>query len=131
MKSTKAQAARWLSRCIQKDQLDQKQDEPRQKDYFFVVEGFCKVAPVFFITRQEQGLCFGYHTNQVERVQKNELHWDELLQLHPFERKNLILNLFMTMIRARKKQYRTCQRCHDKFPPEAKYNLVTCLLCAP
>ncbi|MDN4075132.1 hypothetical protein [Fictibacillus terranigra] len=137
MKSTKAQAVRWLSRLIHQEKIDIKKDHAL-KTYLFTVEGFCEENPVFFICRDEDGLQFGYHSmkktdpsrHAPSMVKRQLIKWEALETSSREERHERILNTLITTIRLRKKQYRTCQYCSVKFPPEQRFDQKTCQSCA-
>ncbi|SFE50162.1 hypothetical protein SAMN05428981_10668 [Bacillus sp. OV194] len=139
MKSTKAQAARWLSRLIHKEKIDMKDEKIRDETFLFTVEGFCEQKPVFFICRDEDGLQFGYHSfKEIDpsrpapsKVKRHLIEWEMLESGSREERQEKILNTLVSIIRSRKKQYRTCQYCSIKFPPEQRFNQKTCQNCAP
>lgn len=138
MKSTKAQVLRWLSGKIQRDQIDLKEGLKPEDLYYFTVEGFCKDSPIFFLCKQEDGLHVGYQTfitnangQPVEsRNVKQLILWTVLENLERKERQDIILDALITTIRSRKKQYKTCQYCSSKFPPELRFSPNTCKSCA-
>ncbi|MDN4527417.1 hypothetical protein [Fictibacillus fluitans] len=133
MKSSKAQAARWLSRLIQREQIDTL-DQPAEGNVFlFTIEGFCERNPTFFICRKTEGLGIGYHSSAKDPVavpvERHLIEWHVLESATAQERQERILNTLVATIRARKKQYRTCQYCSGKYAPEQGSGQKTCYSC--
>ncbi|RXZ00505.1 hypothetical protein [Fictibacillus sp. S7] len=137
MKSSKAQAVRWLSRLMQREQIDTLEKPAEGNVFLFTIEGFCEQNPTFFICRKEEGLRIGYHSvsenpsgSPPVPVERHLIEWHVLELSTATERQERILNTLVATIRARKKQYRTCQYCNVKYPPERGSGKKTCYNCA-
>jgi hypothetical protein len=137
MKSIKAQATEWLIEQIKTYRIDSKSNSIKNMNLNFTITGFCD-EPTVFICATDDGLVFGYHSIRWDHpgiptptwIIKYKLSWETLHPLHSEEKKEKILDMFLKTIHSRKRQYRKCQFCGDKFPPEHRFDWQTCHGCA-
>lgn len=105
--------------------------------YSFSLTGFAD-EPAVFIQSSFDGIKFGYHSIQWDgpsdpapiKIIKSTLPWESLEDLSEEECEELFIDTLLKTIYSRKRQYKTCQFCGEKFPPEHRFNQKTCHGCA-
>ncbi|MCP3741990.1 hypothetical protein [Rossellomorea sp. BNER] len=70
----------------------------------------------------------GPHSPVSTKIEKYSLDWKEL-ELEN-DKSEVLLDYMMKTINCRKRQYRSCQFCQKKFPPEHRFDSKTCHVCA-
>jgi hypothetical protein len=106
-------------------------------NFDFTITGFYD-EPIVFIRATDDGLVFGYKsirwdgpaTPTTTWITKYTLSWETLQLLNSEQKKEKILNMLLKTINSRKRQYRKCRFCGDKFPPEHRFDQHTCHGCA-
>ncbi|MEH7440643.1 hypothetical protein V7182_24640 [Neobacillus drentensis] len=93
--------------------------------------------PNIFLQISLDSIAFGYesiewhgHEPAPIFVTKKVVTWDSLATLTQQEKESIILETLLKTIQSRKRQYKTCQFCGEKTPPEHRFNSHTCHGCA-
>jgi hypothetical protein len=113
-------------------------DTPNVQDsvYSFQFKGFAD-EPEVFVQPTDDGVNFGYysiswesHTPVPRFAVKHTLSWEALEHLTETEKEALAFDKLLKTINSRKRQYKMCQFCGEKVPPEHSFNAKTCHGCA-
>lgn len=130
----KSLATKWLKEIIDYDKILQQGN--LNQTYSFSLIGFAD-EPEIFAAVNNDGVSFGYdsirwdgHFQLPIIVTKHTLSWEMLENLTEEEKETLAIDTFNKTINSRKRQYKTCQFCGEKVPPEHLFNSRTCDSCA-
>lgn len=105
--------------------------------FSFRLIGFAD-QPEVFVQPTSEGIKFGYHSISWDHPHlpmpsleiKYNLTWESLKYLTQLERETTVIDTFLKTIESRKRQYKVCQFCMNKVPPEQRFNTRTCHGCA-
>jgi hypothetical protein len=131
----KKEATRWLKEAIYIGRL--LQWGPLDNEfYLFPITDFAD-EPNIFLQTSLNGIAFGYQSIEWQGhvpapifVTMKVITWDLLTTLPQQEKESTILDALLKTIQSRKRQYKTCQFCGEKTPPEHRINSNTCHGCA-
>lgn len=134
----KALAISWIKQIIEKNRLliEEEYGCDEYAFYSFSPEGIEEELEVFFQIVSE-GIQLGHHTifwegHHPEPIFKTTrlISWETLRPLNMEEKEAELTSAFLKVIALRKLQFRACQFCGGRFPPEQRFNRRTCYSCA-
>jgi hypothetical protein len=138
MKSLKTKALEWIYSLYNQHSINDKEKVLLDCPLCFILEGFAN-EPMIYIKPTHEGLEFGYEATQWNGpipallpgvYKKHSLAWETLQSLNKEKQQEMIFELLMKTINARKRQYRKCQFCGEKVAIEHRFDQNTCHGCA-
>ncbi|MBM7587666.1 hypothetical protein JOC86_004240 [Bacillus pakistanensis] len=118
-----------------KDLLESFHPQDGDRVYNLIVEWTHDQLEIYIRITKER-VTFGYgaiqwdgpHSPVPTKIDKYSLDRQELELA--IDRSEMLLDYMIKTINSRKRQYRFCQFCHKKFPPEHRFDSKTCHGCA-